>query len=134
MQPINFKNRKDIKNFIKQHLPSRLEKYVKQIKGIHNLLNKLIIVSDKYNGDHLRHDIPQADKMAWDQSEYISINNLIYELIGVKLNKDLSPVLAFEAEYIKTELIDDCKQDHEEYFYIEIHLKNEKWTVKKIND
>ena len=77
-----------IEDEIIEKLPLNLERYAKKIKGIHNLVNKLLIIVDG-NCEYTKIDIPIASKWIRDQSKYLSTGRCLFELISVKIDEVL---------------------------------------------
>ena len=131
MNNLKLKNTKELKTFIKTSLPTRLEKYMKKIKGIHNLLNKLIIIGDP-NCDHLNHDIPLADQAAWDFNDFISDEFLKYEITQVRFEKDFSLKMSLIVSYMENNKEEDGY--FEEYLIVNVLLKNDRFTISAIRN
>ncbi len=129
MDKTNFKNTKEMKDFIKNSLPPRLDKHIKNIKGIHNLLNKIIIVNDP-NCDHLKHDVPMAEQAVWEMNNFISNELINYELTHISLDRDLSLKMRFFASYIDNDAEDGS--EFEEYISVNVQLKSNHWKIVAI--
>jgi hypothetical protein len=90
----------------------------------------LLIVSDD-NCEYLKHDIPMANKMIYEQSQYISTKKYLYELIGAKVNKDFELTLTF---FIS--IFDFNSLDVDDYcdltFIADVCLSNGKWKVVRL--
>jgi len=112
-----------------EKLPLSLERYTKKIKGIHNLVNKLLIITDG-NCEYMKTDIPIANKWIRDQSKYLSTGRYLFELISVKIDE----VLDINLEFFATPLNQSkCyKQEELDFYTVDVKLRHGIWEVSSI--
>ena len=81
---IKVKPKSEINSTIKQHVSRMLETYNTNSKGLHELINHFIVVPS-WNREHLKTDLPKAEKALYRHNRFMSTKKFSYELISVEL-------------------------------------------------
>lgn len=114
----------EIEEHTKKHLPIMLKAYFSQYGGLHSLINKLIIIPDMYNCEHVKTDFPNATKVYLKHNSYISTKKYLYELLSATFDKELKLTLGYIVEHV----------DSNESFMVYVELTKTGWHVNSIED
>lgn len=113
----------EIVEHVKQYIPIMLNMYEKKTRGIHHLINALLIVPDEYNLEHFKTDLPKASRIVESHNKFMSANKYSFELLSASFNSNLMFKLTYFGELIETEIDDEYE------FTIEVEYNGKEWSV-----